>query len=207
MNPELALTQGTEQLGIKLTPEASRQILDYLALLCKWNKVYSLTAIEPEQMISHHVLDSLAVLPHLWPGNWLDVGCGPGLPGLILALVRPEWQFTLLDSNGKKTSFVQQTVIELGLLNVRVCQARVEAWRNEEKFDGVISRAFADVSEFTRLTKHLLGKNGGWAAMKGDPKPELTNLPAGVRMEKIIQLDVPGLNAARSLVILKATNA
>jgi 16S rRNA (guanine527-N7)-methyltransferase len=203
MNPELALTRGAEQLGISIRPEARQKMLDYLALLTKWNKVYSLTAIEPQQMISHHLLDSLAVLPHLWPGNWLDVGSGPGLPGLILAMMQPDWQFTLLDSNGKKTSFMQQTIIQLGLQNVRVRHARVESWHTDEKFQGIISRAFADIACFTNGTRHLIDKNGAWAAMKGIPEQEINTLPSKIRVEKIISLEVPGLDAERSLVILK----
>ena len=206
MNSEEMLARGIAQLGIEVAPELQQKMLAYLALLQKWNKVYSLTAIrQPEQMVSHHLLDSLAVLPHLWPGRWLDVGCGPGLPGLILALVRPEWTFTLLDSNSKKTSFVQQALIELGLRNVSVCCARVESWQPEEKFDGIISRAFAEVAEFTTLTRHLLAQDGGWVAMKGSPEQELVRLSAGVAIERVIPLQVPSLDAARCLVILKAT--
>ena len=206
MNPEQALASGIMQLGMEATPEVQQKMLAYLALLQKWNKVYSLTAIrQPEQMVSHHLLDSLAVLPHLWPSRWLDVGCGAGLPGLVLALMRPEWAFTLLDSNSKKTSFVQQAVIELGLRNVSVCCVRVEDWQPKEKFDGIISRAFAEVADFTTLTRHLLTQDGGWVAMKGAPDQELERLPTGVVVEGIIPLQVPSLDAARCLVILKAT--
>lgn len=205
MSLELALARGIAQLEMEVPTEAQQKLLSYLALLQKWNKVYSLTAIrQPEQMVSNHLLDSLAVLPHLWPGRWLDVGCGPGLPGLVLALMRPEWAFTLLDSNSKKTSFVQQAVIELGLRNVSVCCARVESWQPEEKFDGIISRAFAEVAEFTALTRHLLTPQGKWAAMKGAPEQELERLPIGVMVDRVISLQVPSLDAARCLVILKA---
>jgi 16S rRNA (guanine527-N7)-methyltransferase len=206
MSPEQALASGIAQLGMEVAPEVQQKMLAYLALLQKWNKVYSLTAIrQAEQMVSHHLLDSLAVLPHLWPSRWLDVGCGAGLPGLVLALVRPEWAFTLLDSNSKKTSFVQQAVIELGLRNVSVCCARVEDWQPKEKFDGIISRAFAEVADFTTLTRHLLMQEGGWVAMKGAPDQELERLPTGVAVERVIPLQVPSLDAARCLVILKAT--
>ena len=206
MNIEQALARGIEQLGMEVTPEVQQKMLAYLALLQKWNKVYSLTAIrQTEQMVSHHLLDSLAVLPHLWPSRWLDVGSGAGLPGLVLALMRPEWTFTLLDSNSKKTSFVQQAVIELGLRNVSVCCARVEDWQPEEKFDGIISRAFAELGEFTALTRHLLLQDGGWVAMKGVPDQELVRLPTGIAVERVIPLQVPSLDAARCLVILKAT--
>ena len=174
-------------------------------MLEKWNKVYNLTAIRnKEQMISHHILDSLAVVPYLWEGRWLDVGCGAGLPGLVLAIVKPDNQFTLVDSNSKKTSFVQQAIIELGLQNVVVNCARVEELTTKVKFDGIISRAFADTAEFIRLTRHLLLKTGQWAAMKGTPEQELMNLPGDVEVERIIPLKIYGLDAARCLVILKA---
>ena len=205
MSPELILEKGVLQLGLSVTPEVQRKLLSYLELLKKWNRVYSLTAIlQPEQMVSHHLLDSLAVVPYLWPGSWLDVGSGAGLPGVVMALMHPEWEFTLLDSNSKKTSFMQQVVIELGLSNVVVCCTRVESWRPEKKFNGIISRAFAQVGEFTALTQHLLTQNGGWIAMKGAPDQELKQLPIGVVLEKVIPLQVPSLNAARCLVLLKA---
>lgn len=199
------LARGVSELGLELSPETQQKLMDYLALLQKWNKVYNLTAIRTaEQMISHHLLDSLAVLPHLWPGKWLDVGCGAGLPGLVLAIVRPDWKFTLIDSNSKKTSFVQQATIELGLLNVTVRCARVEELQADEKFDGIISRAFAETADFVTLTRHLLAEKGRWAAMKGTPEQELQHLPGDVVVERIIPLSVSGLDAARCLVLLKA---
>lgn len=199
------LELGIAELGLKLNSETTQKLLDYLALLQKWNKVYNLTAIrDAEQMVSHHLLDSLAVLPHLWPGHWLDVGCGAGIPGLILAIARPGWKFTLLDSNSKKTSFVQQAIIELDLHNVDVCCARVEDLNSVEKFDGIISRAFAETADFVGLTRHLLADKGRWAAMKGTPEQELQRLPEDVVVEQIIPLQVFGLNAARCLVLLKA---
>lgn len=196
------LQHGIAQLGITLDADAQGRLLDYLALLHKWNKVYNLTAIrEPRQMVSNHLLDSLAVLPHLWAGRWLDVGSGAGLPGLVLAIAQPDWQFTLLDSNSKKTGFVQQAIIELGLRNVSVHCARVEEWQTMERFDGIISRAFSKLGEFLRSTRHLMAPHGCWAAMKGAPQQELAGLPVGCRVERVIPLQVPGLHAARSLVI------
>ncbi|MFA6902410.1 MAG: 16S rRNA (guanine(527)-N(7))-methyltransferase RsmG [Gallionellaceae bacterium] len=199
------LSTGVTRLGLELGQETQQKLLDYLTLLQKWNKVYNLTAIRnAEQMVSHHLLDSLSVLPHLWPGRWLDVGCGAGLPGLVLAIARPQWHFTLLDSNSKKTSFVQQAAIDLGLKNVSVCCARVEEIQATEKFDGIISRAFAETADFVKLTRHLLADNGRWAAMKGTPEQELQRLPGDVVVERIIPLTVSELDAARCLVILKA---
>lgn len=204
MTLAVELSSGMDQLGINATTTEQQKLLDYLALMQKWNKVYNLTAIRnAEQMVSNHLLDSLAVLPHLWPKRWLDVGCGAGLPGVVLAIMRPEWSFTLLDSNSKKTSFVQQAVIELGLRNVDVRCGRIEEWQAVEKFDGIISRAFAETADFVALTRHLLVEGGRWAAMKGIPERELERLPSNVQVEQIISLRVPKLDAARCLVILK----
>jgi len=201
---ELAL--GITQLGLDVAPEVQLKLLSYVELLQKWNRVYNLTAIrQPEQMISGHLLDSLAVLPHLWSGRWLDVGCGAGLPGIILALMRPEWTFVLLDSNNKKTSFVQQVKIELELNNVSIYCTRVEAWQTGRKFDGIISRAFTETAKFVTLTRHLLDQEGRWVAMKGVPQQELERLPNDVSVEQVIPLQVPGLAAARCLIILKST--
>ena len=202
MNSEKELRLGSAQLGVLLSAEMCIKLLDYLVLLGKWNKVYNLTAIrDPQRMVSHHLLDSLAVMPHLWAGRWLDVGCGAGLPGLVLAIAQPDWQFTLLDSNSKKTGFVQQAVIELGLHNVSVQCARVEEWQPAKKFDGIISRAFAELGDFLLSTRHLVASQGRWAALKGMPAQELASIPPGCRVERVIPLQVPGLQAARSLVI------
>lgn len=198
------LNSGILQLGLEIDSGAQQKLLDYLALLVKWNKVYNLTAIrDPEQMVSHHLLDSLAVLPHLWAGRWLDVGCGAGLPGLVLAIAHPDWSVTLLDSNSKKTGFVQQAIIELGLKNVTVRCARVEEVTATEKFDGIISRAFTELGDFLKITDHLLAPHGGWVAMKGLPEQELANVPNNCLVEQVITLCVPGLDAARSLVIAR----
>jgi len=205
MNLAQQLAQGCEKLGVKLEPEIQQKMLNFVVLLEKWNRVYNLTAIRSiEQMISYHLLDSLSVLPYLWPGKWLDVGCGAGVPGIVLAIAQPEWSFTLLDSNSKKTSFVQQAVIELDLKNVTVKCSRVEELKPAEKYDGIISRAFADTKDFINLTRQLLAENGKWAAMKGTPDQELQYLPGDVMVDRAIPLNVPGLNAARCLVLLKA---
>ena len=199
------LEGGIRQLDLDLGKEVLDKLLAYLQLLQKWNKVYNLTAIRrPDQMLTYHLMDSLAVLPHLWAGRWLDVGSGAGLPGVVLAIARPEWQFVLLDSNSKKTSFMKQAVIDLKLQNVTVRCERVENWKSGDEFDGIISRAFADVTEFISVTRHLLAKNGRWVAMKGDPATELKKLPEDIKVESLIPLAVPGLDAARCLVVLKA---
>ncbi len=206
MKENEALRSGINELGLALSEEMQTKLLAYLDLMLKWNKTYNLTAIRDKgEMVSNHLLDSLAVLSHLWKGRWLDVGCGGGLPGLVLAIAKPEWTFTLLDSNTKKTSFVQQAVIELGIKNVSVYSGRVESWKHDAEFDGIISRAFSELSEFMSLTKHLLAPDGRWAAMKGQPDAELGLIPMDCDIERVIQLKVPGLIAARSLVIAKVS--
>ncbi len=200
----MELATGIKQLGLDISAAAQQDMLRFLALMQKWNKVYNLTAIRsPEQMVTHHLLDSLAVAPHLWSGRWLDVGCGAGLPGLMLAMARPDCQFVLLDSNSKKTSFVQQAIIELGLKNAEVFCARAEEWEPNGRFDGIISRAFAELADFVAATRHLLADGGRWVAMKGHLEHDVKALPADVQVGQTITLQVPGLNAARHLVILK----
>ena len=198
-NERQILSAGARQLGIELSADTESMLLQYMALMQKWNKVYNLTAISSgPEMVTYHLLDSLAVLPHLWAGKWLDVGCGGGLPGIVLAIMRPDWDFTLLDSNSKKTGFVQQVVIQLGLKNVRVHTGRVEDWQQETRFDGIISRAFTELGNFFGLTEGLLAPEGRWAAMKGKMEE---GIPGQYRIDHIITLQVPGLDASRSLVI------
>jgi len=200
MSTKVILQAGLSNIGLELGAESQQKLLAYLALMRKWNKTYNLTAISDEnEMVIHHLLDSLAVLPYLWGGKWLDVGCGAGVPGVILAIAKPEWGFTLLDSNRKKTSFVQQAAIELDITNVQVHTGRVEDWATSERFDGIISRAFADLGKFTQLTEHLLAKGGRWAAMKGRLEDEL---PQGYKVVRRIPIHVPKLSAARSLIIV-----
>jgi 16S rRNA (guanine527-N7)-methyltransferase len=200
------LAQGIAGLGLDIPAPVQTNLLLYLELLQKWNRVYNLTAIrDPEQMLTHHLLDSLSVMPHLSPGRWLDVGCGAGLPGLVLAMVRPDCHFTLLDSNSKKTSFVQQAIIDLKLQNAEVHCARAEEWQMNEKFDGIISRAFAEGADFVAATRHLLAEGGRWLAMKGHLEHDVKALPADIQIERTIALQVPGLQAARHLLVLKQT--
>lgn len=202
MSPSQELAQGIAELGLTVSVEQQQKLLDYAALLHKWNKTYNLTAIrDPQQMVSHHLLDSLSIMPFLWSGRWLDVGCGAGLPGVVMAIVHPDWHLTLLDSNSKKTGFVQQTVIELGLKNVIVKCARIEDFQSVEKFDGIVSRAFTGLGDFLRVTHRLLAPTGCWAAMKGRAEKELASMPEDCIVERVITLNVPGLEAARSLVI------
>jgi len=194
--------------GADLPPALGPKLDAYLALLAKWNRTYNLTAIrEPERMVTHHVLDALAVLPHL-PRRaalrLLDVGTGGGVPGIPLALARPGWHVVLLDSNHKKGTFLAQAAIELALANVEVATTRVEDYAPAAPFDVVISRAFSDLASFAVAGLPLLAPGGTLVAMKGVlPHEELAQLPPGVRVVATPALQVPGLAAERHLVIME----
>ncbi len=204
MNLSALLQAGLVESGLDLDEVAHGRLLDYLALLVKWNKVYNLTAIhEPERMLSHHLLDSLAVLPHVDADRLLDVGSGGGLPGIPLAVARPSLQVTLLESSHKKAAFLQQAAIELGLTNVEIVHARAQDHRPALCFPRVISRALSELAEFVRLTDHLLAEGGRWLAMKGVyPHEEIAQLK-GVRVARDVRLRVPTLAAERHLLVLE----
>ncbi len=198
------LPGGLAQLGIELSADAQTKLLAFRDLLLKWNKTYNLTALrDPEQAISHHLLDSLAILPYIGDGVLLDVGSGGGLPAIPLAIARPALAISMVDTVQKKATFLQQAVIELGLKNVTVHHARVEEMPGQ--YAQISSRAFAELKTFVDLTRHLLAPDGHWLAMKGlRPDDELKALPANILVEALIPLAVPGLNAERHLIILKA---
>lgn len=197
------LEQGLSQLGIAVDDHQREQLLGLLALLHKWNRAYNLTAVrDVEDMVSRHVLDSAAVLPYVQGPRLLDVGAGPGLPGIVLAILAPQLDVTLLDSNGKKVRFQRQAVMELGLENVTPVQARVEQFE-AAPFDQVISRAFASLVDFVTLTRQLPSANGQWLAMKGPgADDELRDLPAGICLHQRHLLEVPFEAAQRQLLIL-----
>jgi 16S rRNA (guanine527-N7)-methyltransferase len=193
--------------GVALPVHAGGQLAAYLALLAKWNRTYNLTAIrEPEQMVTHHVLDALAVLPHLPMTESLrvlDVGSGGGVPGIPLAIARPSWRVVLLDGNHKKGTFLRQAAIELELANAEAVTSRVEDYASEGLFDVVIARAFSDLSTFTQTSRHHLAPGGRLYAMKGvHPHEEIEHLPADIHVVSVPALPVPGLDAVRHLVIL-----
>jgi 16S rRNA (guanine527-N7)-methyltransferase len=204
MTLETTLESGLAALGLSFPKEVQQKLLDYLALLAKWNKVHNLTAVrELDDMVTLHLLDSFSILTHLHSQHVLDVGSGAGLPGIPIALVRPDCQVTVLDSSHKKAAFLSQAKAELGIQNLEVVCKRVEEYQPEKKFETIVSRAFSDLSEFVRLTKHLLAENGSWAAMKGvHPYDELEQVKQ-LRTE-VLPLTVPGLDAQRHLVLLQA---
>lgn len=198
---EAQLAHGCTQLHVELPPGVGQSLLDYIALLVKWNAAYNLTAIRtPTDMLSKHLLDSLCVLPLLRGQRIVDVGCGAGLPGIPLALACPERRFVLLDSQAKKTRFVTHAITALNLRNVEVVQSRAEDYRPAELFATVISRAFASLLDFMRLAGHLGASPAVFLAMKGQsPAPELQALPARYHA-KVHPLTVPGLKAHRCVV-------
>ncbi|MBI3570871.1 MAG: 16S rRNA (guanine(527)-N(7))-methyltransferase RsmG [Gammaproteobacteria bacterium] len=207
MTLEKRLQQGLRDMGLDLPSRIPEKLLDFLELLEKWNKTYNLTAVrDPEQMVPRHLLDSLSVLPYLQGPRVLDIGTGAGLPGIPLALARPDLEFTLLDSNAKKTRFATQALHELGLKNVAVVQERVEKFHPAEKFDTLIARAFASIPDMLAASRHLCAPNGRFLVMKGVfPQEELAAVTNGYRAE-VKALTIPGLDAARHMVILAPVN-
>jgi 16S rRNA (guanine527-N7)-methyltransferase len=206
VNLALRLADGLAKLAIAVPEDGQARLIKYLGLIEKWNKVHNLTAIRnPEQMLEHHLLDSLAVLPHLGLAKRLaDIGSGAGLPGIPLAIAKPDLAVTLVDSSHKRQSFQQQCKSELGLGNVTAIHSRVEDFQPAQGFDVVISRAFSDLGEFVTAARHLCVPGGRLFAMKGlHPHDEIAKLPIGAHVREITQLQIPGLDAARHLLMIE----
>jgi len=201
------LAAGAAELRVALETAQVERLLDYIELLARWNATYNLTAVRDiDAMVTRHLLDSLAVAPHVCGKTLVDLGTGPGLPGIPLAVLDEGRSVTLVDSNGKKTRFLREAVRVLGLHNARVEQARAEDL--EGQFDCVVARAFASIEAFLRLGGHLLAPQGVCLAMKGQlDNDEIGALPAGFAVEKIVPLTVPGLGAARHVVIIRHSGA
>ncbi len=198
------LERGLTALGLTLGPDQLAKLERYLDLLEKWNRVYNLTAIRSrERMVTHHLLDSAAILPHVKGPRVLDVGSGAGLPGIPLAIADAGLKLTLLDSNHKKTAFLRQAVADLGLNNAAVEAERVESWRTDARFETVVSRAFSELGEFVVTSGRLLAPGGIIAAMKGAyPGEEIERMPGEFQVVNVVKLAVPGLDAQRHLVIV-----
>ena len=201
------LADGLAAMGLSLPSEGQARLTAYVCLIEKWNRVHNLTAVrDPEQMVALHLLDSLSVLPHLaGMRTLLDVGTGAGLPGIPIAIARPDLQVTLLDSIHKKTAFLQHAKTELALTNCEIVCERVEAWKPGRQFDGVVSRAFSDLCDFVTQAGHLVAPAGEMLAMKGvHPFEEIARLPKSHRVANVYELKVPSLDAKRHLVLMKA---
>jgi 16S rRNA (guanine527-N7)-methyltransferase len=201
--------EGLARLNIGFFPQQVERSLAYVDLLQKWNRAYNLTAVrEGGQMLTQHILDSLSILPYLWGSRLLDVGAGAGLPGIPLAIGRPDMSVTLLDSNGKKTRFMQQAVLELALDNVEVVKSRLEEYRPARPFDTVTSRAFSSLATFVQMSAPLCGPEGRLLAMKGkNPEQELQGIDLKGFVPTVQRLHVPGLNAERHLICLSKSTS
>lgn len=203
------LTEKLAAANFSVPELMQEQLLHYLFLLNKWNHVYNLTGIsEPQGMITQHILDSLSITPYLHGKQILDVGTGAGLPGIPLAITQPERNFVLIDSNGKKTRFLNHVIQSLALTNVKVVQARVEQFAYEHCFDSIISRAFSSIIDFLQKTQHLCCMNGQFLAMKGTyPTGELVALNDAFKVLAVHKLVVPGLVAERHLVVVESISS
>lgn len=197
------LSAGIAEMGLDVSLVAQQKLLQYLALLQKWNKVYNLTAVRnPQDMVVLHLLDSLSVLPHIEDKNLLDVGSGGGLPGIVLAIANPALQVTTIDAVQKKTIFMRQVKGELGLNNLEIVHGRVETFKPLQRFEQVISRAFSEIGLLMRLTQHLIAPHGRWLAMKGlMPVQEIEAIT--IKPKRIIPLHVPFLEAERHLLVFE----
>jgi len=202
---KIQLSNGLAAMQLSLPEATQAALITYVELLDKWNKAYNLTAIrDPKEMIPLHILDSLAISPYLYGSRLIDVGTGPGLPGIPLALAHPDKQFVLLDSNGKKTRFLTQVQLTLGLKNITIIQARAEAYKPDQLFDSVISRAFASLTDMLKMTYHLCAPTGRFLAMKGQyPESEINSLPPDFKVESVHALTIPGITAQRHLVVIE----
>lgn len=206
MNLAEELGVGLQQMGLTPGAETQRNLLSYVELLKKWNRVYNLTALrDPEKMLTHHLLDALSVWPYIKGAKRVaDIGSGGGIPGIPLALVLPDCHVTLVETNQKKSTFLTQVRIELKLENVEIVNRRAEEYQPEEKFDVVISRAFSSLVDFVAIARHLVAQQGKMVAMKGVyPQEEMAALPENVKVEQVVSLNVPGLNAERHLVQMR----
>jgi len=196
------LGEGLKALGVGLTDQQQSSLIDFVFLLIKWNKVYNLTAIrDPLKVLDRHILDSLSVLPYLNGNRLIDIGAGAGLPGIPLAIALTEHRFVLLDSNRKKTRFMQQAKAELALNNIFVVHSRVENYEPDQLFDAVISRAFASLKKMAQWSSHLVNENGVLYAMKGSyPEQEISELANSFEIKAVHKIEYPGLDADRYLL-------
>ncbi|ACJ31781.1 Glucose inhibited division protein [Shewanella piezotolerans WP3] len=196
------LNEYMAEVGLDASEQQKKQLVDFVGMLNKWNKAFNLTSVrDPEQMLIRHIMDSLVVSPHLKGSRFIDVGTGPGLPGIPLAILNPDKEFVLLDSLGKRIRFQKQVQFELGINNISSIESRVEAYQPEELFDGVLSRAFASIQDMLQWCHHLPKSDGCFYALKGQlSEDEMANMPQGFRVTDTIELVVPKLDEQRHLL-------
>jgi 16S rRNA (guanine527-N7)-methyltransferase len=202
----LAILQNSlEKCDLVVTQQQQQQLINYVLLMHKWNKTYNLTSVrDPRQMVIKHIIDSIVVAPFLESVCYIDVGTGPGLPGIPLAIMCPNKQFVLLDSLGKRVRFMKQVAYELKISNIQPVQSRVEDFVPDVKIDGVLSRAFASLKDMLHWCQHLVDSDGVFLALKGQlPTSELDELPLGFILQDTIKLNVPGLDGERHIVKIK----
>ena len=199
LNDKAQLEGGMDNLGFEIMPENIDKLLIYRDLLLKWNKSINLTSIKNKEIVTHHFLDCLAVIPFIKSSSLLDVGTGAGLPGIVIAIIKPDIKISLIDKVGKKIAFIKRVLAELDIKNVQTHHSRVELMTSEEKYDGIISRAFSNMGDFVQITKHLLKKQGVWYGMKSKKilNDEMKSIDNSWTLES---LDVPFLKAERYLV-------
>ncbi|MGY8855112.1 MAG: 16S rRNA (guanine(527)-N(7))-methyltransferase RsmG [Burkholderiales bacterium] len=199
LNDKTQLERGMQKLGLENIPQVISKLLIYKELLIKWNKSFNLTSIKNREVVTHHFLDCLSIIPFIKSSSLLDVGTGAGLPGIIIAIVKPDIKVSLIDKVGKKIAFIKRVVAELEIKNIDTYHDRVELLTSEEKYDGIISRAFSNMDDFIKSTKHLIKSQGVWYGMKSKKilNDEMININQPWTLEK---LDVPFLDAERYLV-------
>ncbi len=204
---QVALQGYIGKTDLSVSETQQNTLVDYVMLMDKWNKAYNLTSVrDPHQMLVKHIVDSIVIAPYLNGKRYIDVGTGPGLPGIPLAIMLPEVSFVLLDSLGKRVRFMKQVAFELKITNIEPVQSRVEQYRSELGFDGVISRAFASLKDMLHWCQHLVDSQGEFLALKGQfPQQELDQLPAGFALQESFSLNVPGLEGERHLLKIRKT--
>ncbi|MAD16152.1 MAG: 16S rRNA (guanine(527)-N(7))-methyltransferase RsmG [Alteromonadaceae bacterium] len=196
------LTTHIKRTELQVTKDQISQLVGFVQMIDKWNKTYNLTSVrDVESMLLKHIMDSIVVAPQLTQNHYIDVGTGPGLPGIPLAIMLPEKHFTLLDSLGKRVRFMKQVAYELKLDNIQPVQSRVEDYVSPHPLNGVLSRAFASLNDMLNWCQHLIGNDGTFIALKGQlPQQEIDDLPAGFAVTEIVQLQVPELDGDRHLI-------
>ncbi|MDO6695815.1 16S rRNA (guanine(527)-N(7))-methyltransferase RsmG [Aliiglaciecola sp. 3_MG-2023] len=201
----LAFDRAVQPLPIEVSEQQRASLVDFVLLMNKWNKAYNLTSVrEPQQMLIKHIIDSIVVAPHLDRSHYIDVGTGPGLPGIPLSIMHPDKHFVLLDSLGKRVRFMKQAAFELDLKNIEPVQSRVEQYSSDTPLDGVLSRAFASIKDMLHWCQHLVDSQGEFLALKGQyPEQEIALLPEGFEVLESIKLDIPVLEGERHLIKIR----